>query len=357
MFKRVTIAAMGTVIVASLFLLIRCSARQETASGGLVGEVVDSVASTVVESLIHASVSPEGAVSVAGHPVASEAEEVPGRLVAQVQDIAIVGPKLYAAFDGGLAVYDFISKTSAIIRVDDKLGAVAVHDGEVYTGGTYLYLLNDTSLEKLDEEYAGAITTMFGYDYRLMIGTECGLYTRSAYGREMLMDDVTVTALVSDEGGLWVGTGGQGLYRWDGEKFRKRYLLRDPHLFDTVFALDFQHRHLYLGSSNGLHIFDGGRWLTRTVADGLPSNSVQTIDASQWVVYVGTEAGVVSYFDEVFLPVERLGDKDVNKVRMRGSRVVVATDYEGVLMKTRVALKTLVPPVPDQNIDILTLLP
>jgi len=120
------------------------------------------------------------------------------------------------------------------------------------------------------------------------------------------MDDVSVTAMVSDGAGMWIVIDGQGLYRWDGDMFRKRYLLRDTSIFDNVYALDFNHDHLYVGAATGFFIFNGGRWEHRTIDNGLPSDDVRTIDASSWIVYVGTGEGVVSYFEKNIIPIKKL---------------------------------------------------
>lgn len=140
---------------------------------------------------------------------------------------------------------------------------------------------------------------------------------------------------------IWVGTVGDGLYRWDGADFRRRYLLRDSALFDNVNSLDFKHNHLYVGSTNGLHIYDGGRWLNLTVDDGLSTDNVTSIDASEWVIFVRTDMGVVSFFNNEFSPVKRLADVSVAKIVRNDHKTYVATQSSGVLVNFRSVLKTL----------------
>jgi ligand-binding sensor domain-containing protein len=153
-----------------------------------------------------------------------------------------------------------------------------------------------------------------------------------------------ISAVTADGSGLWVGTSGQGLYRWDGEEFAKRYLARDSSLFYYVNCLAFNHDHLYVGTDSGMFIFDGGRWKTLTAEDGLPSDYIKDIDATTWVVYVATEAGVTSYFNGDIMPVKKLADKEVNSLVLLGRKVIVGTDYEGVLVKSGPALRTLIDP-------------
>jgi len=350
MYKRSSFGMMAVTLLVSVFLLINCTTESKSKKTSIVDEVVDSLTATVAASLSETSLATTASVT----DTTTETGSV--NLISQIADFIIVEPKLYAVFDGGVIVYDFEKKSHSIIQAGEKLEAVVVHEGKVYVGGLYLYRLNDSTLERLDDEFEGAITCLYSYGYRLMVGTGYGLYSKSIFGRELLFDDVTVSAIVADENGLWIGTNGQGLYRWDGEDFRKRYLLRDPAMFDTVNTLDFNHRLLYVGSTNGLHIYNGGRWENLNTLDGLPSNNVQTIDASAWVIYIGTNEGVISYFNGDFMPVKKLADKQVNVIRLRGRKLIAATEYEGILLKSGNVLRTLIQPVADTNLNVLTLI-
>jgi ligand-binding sensor domain-containing protein len=191
------------------------------------------------------------------------------------------------------------------------------------------------------------------FNYQLLIGTQCGLFTNSIFGNDLLMDDVSVTAMVADNAGVWVGTGGQGLYRWDGVDFQKRYLSRDPSLFDHINTLDFKHDHLYAGTRNGLHIYDGGSWETLTVEDGLPGNNVIDIDASNWVVYIATDNGIVSCFNYDFMPVAKLENTAAEAVLAKDRKVYVGTCEQGIQMKSGPVLKTLVEPDDAQTVEVV----
>jgi len=210
---------------------------------------------------------------------------------------------------------------------------------------------------RCEEEFEGAITSLYSYGYSLMVGTESGLYTTGLFGHDLLYDDIEVTAITADESGLWVGTNGEGLYRWDGEEFQKRYLLRDTAIFDTVNTLDFNHRHLYVGTNNGFHIFDGGCWTTLTALDGLPSDNVTTVNASAWVIYIGTDAGVISYFNGDFIPVKKMEESIVRDICLDGRKVIAATDFDGIVMKSGNVIKTIVPVDNGMNFDVLSLIP
>ncbi len=347
---RISLAMAALVASASAFLLMDCSAEgKDGRRTNLVAEVVDSVATAVAAGFSQAS--------RAWPAVAKDSLLQPdsGNFVFQVADMIIVEPHFYAVFDGGVVIYDFSRKSQTIVPINERLTSIATHEGKLYIGGRRLYVMQDSTLEPADVEVADTITALYSHGHHLMIGTGRGLYSKSIFGNELLFDDVHVTAMVADAGGLWVGTGGQGLYCWDGEEFRRRFLLRDTSMFDTVNALAFKRHHVYVGTTNGLHIFDGGRWNNLSIRDGLPSDNVRTVDASEWTVYVGTDRGVVSYFAGELTPVKKLEDRAVNVLRRRGRQLLVGTDYDGILVKSREVLKILIPPVADSGSDVLSL--
>jgi hypothetical protein len=348
MFFRTTLIVIGTLLMLGM-LLTGCGSDEQAANPGIVHEIADSISTTVAKNLNEATLAKTTPLE------AESAGSV--KLISEIADLQLVGSRLFGVFDGGVVVYDFDNKTYTVIPAGEKLRAAAYHEEKVYVGGDNLYTVNDTILEPVDGSFEGAITSLFSYGYRLMVGTEAGLYSTGIFGHELLFDGITVSAMAADESGLWVGSLGEGLYRWDGEDFRQRYLRRDTSLFDSVNTLAFNHRHLYVGTGNGLHIFDGGRWQTLTTDDGLLSNNVRTIDASGWVVYFGTDAGVISYFNGDFIPVDKLEETVATALVVDGRKVVAATDFDGIVMKSGGVLRTLVPADNGMNFDVVSLIP
>ncbi|MEW5994244.1 MAG: hypothetical protein AB1744_07600 [Candidatus Zixiibacteriota bacterium] len=351
MLNRFTLPTMVLLLGLVALIPVSCSSEKSPkGKAGLVDEVIDSVAATVVAGFSEAS---EAKATTA---LEKSAPRETGNFVFQVTDMLLVEPKLYAVYDGGVIVYDFDQKSQSLIPADERLTSLALHEGNIYVGGAKLYTVSEPALEPVEYNVVDTITSLYSYNYRLMIGTRSGLYSKSIFGPQELFQDAPITAMVADENGLWVGTAGQGLYRWDGEEFHKRFLLRDTSLFDSVNCLDFKHHHVYVGTTNGLHIFNGGRWENLSTGEGLPSNNVTAIDASQWVVYVGTDNGVVTYFNGEIAPVDKLEDRAVSNIRVRGRQLIAGTDYDGILLKSRRALKTLVQPVVDSSLNILSLI-
>lgn len=331
--------------------LVNCSDSEKTSTeGSFAAEVVDSLAVAVAETVVAPIIAQKAVAIDTGEkePVVS--------LVREVSDLLYIEPNVYATFDGGLIVYNFDQKKREIIEIDDNLKAIALHEGTIFVGGGNLYTYEDGALCRVDNEFPGVVNDLVSHDYRLVIGTDAGMYAQGIFGREELMQDVAVTSLASDNSGLWIGTNGSGLYRWDGEQFKKRYLERDESLFDTVYTLAFSRDHLYMGSSNGFHIFDGGRWVNLGEADGLPAGPVTAIDASDWVVYVATATSVTTWFQDEFQPIAKLAEQPATALVHAGRKLVIATPEAGILVKSGRVVNTLVDPVIETDLDILSLL-
>ncbi len=349
-------------VFAAMALFVACDDSADKQQGRVMDEIVDSLASAVATN-VKAAKGPKEVVASFDVAVESGAESgmVPvadtGALevLAQMRDMVVVGNHAYVVFGGGLVIYDFQTESHERIDHPEVLTSVALKDGEIYVGGEHLFRLEELELVPVEIELEGMVTELYGWEYRLMIGTDCGLYQWSELGLERLAEDVTVRAMTSDGSGLWVGTDGDGLYRWDGRLFKQRYLRRDPHLWDTVTALAYNYGHLYVGSNAGLHIFDGGSWQTVDTSAGLPSLAVNSIDASEWVVYIATSRGVTSYFNGDFMPIDRLSAVEANVVRRRGEVLLAATDYEGLIAHTKLRTRTIVEPVSEICRELITL--
>jgi hypothetical protein len=89
--------------------------------------------------------------------------------------------------------------------------------------------------------------------------------------------------------------------------------------------------------------------------EGLPSNRVTSVDASECIVYVSTEAGLVSYFENEVSPVHKLGDRSVSVVRASGRKIIAGTDQEGLILKVGPAVTTLVNPWQEQDSGLASL--
>jgi hypothetical protein len=338
----ITLKSLGIAFTVAAILLVGCSGDDPKENSGFVNQVVDDSVNKLVDGIVEAS--------YVSAPVDVEVKSS----VSDIADIVVLDSILYAVFDGGLVIYDFRNRETSFIRNGEEFNSIVKHGDQVFVGGEKLYTLVNNNLEPAGFEIEGTVGSLYSFDYHLLVGTDRGLYSNSVFGNERLMDDVSVTAMVSDGAGMWVAIDGQGLYRWDGDMFRKRYLLRDTSIFDNVYALDFNHDHLYVGAATGFFIFNGGRWEHRTIDNGLPSDDVRTIDASSWVVYLGTGEGVVSYFEKNIIPVKKLETTIASVIEPMGKKLIVGTPSDGIVMKAGPFVKTLVEPESERKEEIFS---
>lgn len=335
--KKITLsqAAAATIAVAALSL-IGCKGNNNGDSMANTSPNLDSINQQIVERTMESN-------APAKMPGAG-IERHESVILSTVYDLAVIDSIAYSVTDGGLMVNDLVTGERGQIRSDDPLFAVVRHGDALIAGGNRLYRVEDTFLVPIETQFDGAITVLCSYGPLLMIGTESGLYSHTVLGDIQLMGDVWVTALEPDRDGLWVGTDGDGLYRWDGSRFAKRYLKRDTCVFDFVNCIEYSRDRLYVGTSSGLHIFDGGKWQTLTSDNGLPSNTVTAVDASGWIAYVGTDEGLVTWFNDALKPVGKLEAVSVTAVRTSPYGVLVATEGDGLYQKAGAAVKMLFGP-------------
>ncbi|MBU0982723.1 MAG: hypothetical protein KKA42_02565 [candidate division Zixibacteria bacterium] len=344
MFKQIFTRMIATIVVLGAFIAVGCTEDGDADSSGFMTEVVDSLALAVAENIAADS---NDAQKRTGTPVVPALDlAVTAQNGSQgappINDFITDGDLVYAVDDLGLSVYDLASEGGFVLEGTGALKAVAEHAGDVYVGGEQLYRVIGTELFPDESLFKGGINVLYSYGPSLMVGTTEGLYMRNILGCLPVLEEMNVTSLVADEQGLWIGTDGDGLYRWDGEEFKRRFLARDRSLFDRVTSLDANHGHLYMGTPNGMFVYNGGSWREYTVEDGLPANEVVSIDANGWYVYVGTASGVATFHEGTFTPTDKLESRQITVVKRKGGKVFAGTVGQGLLLKNGPTVRTLI---------------
>jgi len=334
-----TLVAAGVVIVMTPFVVISYLGR----NGGSAGD--GSYSSPAIEDFLEsnyvfASVERDRNDAPSGTGLINDTSEQDG---AFISDAILKDNVVYAASTDGVVVHNLADGVTTLIPTAQPVTALAELGDQLLVGGDRLYSITD---EALIEECApcvlyGTITALHPYGVDLLIGTDAGLNLYDFNRTRELASGFRVTAIASDPDGAWIGTAGDGLYRWDGVSFSKRYLKRDSTLFDNITALAYGHQRLYLGGDKGLFVFDGGCWRQYGLADGLPSELITAIDASGWVVRIGTASGPVTFYDDKFTLMPHMEGLAVTKFVGDGSRLVAATSHAGLIMKSGGLVTTL----------------
>ena len=335
--KLLNIALAGLVFGLFLFLAGCSSDNGSGADTTVAEETGDQIAEDDIPALDTEEVAAVAQADQIGteQNVSLSADNTGGKTKSPILDVIQKDTLLYLLLENGLAVHRLTDGNNTFITSPSRLGAMVEIEGKIFAGGDNLYTLEGDyfSAGDFNLKLAGFITVLEPCGQKLMVGTSQGLYEVSQGGVRELAADIFVSAMQSEPGGVWVGTSGNGLYFWNGQDFHKRYLKRDPALFDQVTALDFSHDHLYLGTNRGLYIFDGGRWQSFGLADGLPSETITAIDAGDWVVKVGTANGAVDFFNNEFKLIAPLEGVAVHAFVQDGRKLYMTT-AEGLVMKS-----------------------
>jgi hypothetical protein len=203
-----------------------------------------------------------------------------------------------------------------------KVQAVRSVEGILYAGtlGDGLYRLADAGwVEVSDGDLPGRFVTCVASDdsgERLLIGTmNMGLVimdtargsmtTLAELAPDFAATNVT-TILADGDGAVWIGTYGDGLYRWqpraDREANLSHYTKAQGQIPDDwILASCETDRALYFGSFGGgvgVRAKATGAWRRIGIADGLPSLDVAAIAWRAPYVFFGTLGAGVSIYDE-----------------------------------------------------------
>lgn len=195
--------------------------------------------------------------------------------------------------------------TTASGLTSDKIRAMARDArGRVWIGThSGLHCWDGVRLKPVEfdgEPYRGKIRALaVGRDDALWIGTAQGLYrlsddrTQAWSPAEGLPHENVVTLLVDAGGGLWVGTDGGGLARFDGREFTR---------FDEAAGLSSRRvwtlheddaGRLWVGTDRGLNLLRDGRFAVLTTEHGLPDNEVNAIVSDRaGNLWIGHDRGI-----------------------------------------------------------------
>ncbi len=338
-----TIALAGLTLGLGLFM-IGCSSDDR-------GDTNDPVTEEIVSQLVEHSVLADNTESVdsefaddemLAEEVQLDNEEFVGPIDPAIKEMILKDGIVYTLYENSIAMHNLEDGTNSFIPSSEKLGAMVDAGDDIFIGGDNLYSLDGEFLaaDNFDLSLDGSITALEKHGAKLMIGTTSGFYQVDVNGVRELAKDINVSHIASSDMGVWVGTAGEGLYYYNGDSFHKRYLRRDSSLFDNVTALQYHYNHLYLGTNNGLFVYDGGRWQPFGLADGLPSENITAINADEWVIKIGTAGGAVTFFNNEFKLINKFEGMVVTDFVKDGRKLIAATT-DGVVMKSGGLLTTL----------------
>lgn len=262
-----------------------------------------------------------------------------------VRDVQIVGNELLLATAGGLVSYLPADSSFSVYSFPQGIAdydcyALLEHDQVVLlgtSGGVYC-VDSYGDVARLWQEIDDTVTTIEHVNDRYLVGTaRCGLFEITDDLIEAILPDKGIIAVTENEFGLWAATREDGLLSFDGEKWRKRFLLADTTAFAQTTSLESAYQRLWVGTERGLYRFDGGNWELLPVGDEGYSNNVTGLARGRGFIYIGTEgAGVWAYyvFDGSLEPLSWSEHLDVTALDYSAGRFLVGTDTEGAVFQT-----------------------
>ncbi|MCK4656448.1 MAG: hypothetical protein KAT85_05430, partial [candidate division Zixibacteria bacterium] len=252
---------------------------------------------------------------------------------------AVMDGKAVAGTDGGVFIYD---------PVDSSVELVSVHKGltdhhvlSILPVGDSLFIGTRTGLYLRDEYglvspvvpgLVAEITALASTGSEIYLGTtESGLVRVAGDEVSVMMDKGNITAIQFGCGLMWAASDGEGLFYFDGVKWRQRYLVPDSTAFDHVSSLGCKFNRLYVGTPEGMYVYDGGSWDLYDSDDGLLVCDVTSISFMEWKILAGTrDWGYYEIFEEWVTPIAWSEALKVTSISSDKNLVVVGTPDTGI---------------------------
>gem|GEM_PF-2969488 len=252
---------------------------------------------------------------------------------------AVMDGKAVAGTDGGVFIYDPADSSVELVSIhkgltDHHVQSILPVGDSLYIGTTTgLYLRNEYGLvSPVAPELVAEITAIASVGDDIYLGTtESGLVKVAGDEISVMMDKESITAIQFGGGLMWAASDGEGLFYYDGVKWRKRYLAPDSTAFDHVSSLGYKFNRLYVGTPEGMYVYDGGSWDLYDSDDGLLVCDVTSISFMEWKILAGTrDWGYYEIFEEWVTPIAWSEALEVTSIASDKSLVVVGTPDNGI---------------------------
>lgn len=161
-------------------------------------------------------------------------------------------------------------------------GGVSVFDGKKWRAWSHKDGLGADNGQKLPASPNTGLGTRMRHDLTTLV-----------QGKGTYNPNYVFSLLVAKDQGVWAGTWGAGVGRWDGSKWTN-YSSKDGLAGDIVYAIAQDTTGtLWFGTNNGVSRFDGKTWRTIGKRDGLLEDNVYALAvAPNGDIWAGTRGGV-----------------------------------------------------------------
>jgi len=213
-----------------------------------------------------------------------------------------------------------------------QLNCIIYEADKLLIGGDRLTITGTDYLEIFSErDFNAPINVILKFGEAYLVGTTTGLrYFNPEQPDSLWKTDILVSRLAEDRDGLWIGTFGNGLWRFDGQKWQRRHLTRDTSIFDFVSALNYSYPFLWVGTPSGIFRYDGGTWKQLFAADSSEIYEVNCFLPLALRTYIGTEQGLFVYAGDSLTAVAEFANERIIGLFRDQKDVLVATRDNGI---------------------------
>lgn len=234
---------------------------------------------------------------------------------------------------------------NSILQTQDGYLWFATWEGVTRFNGREFKAFGRGDLTKLPDD--GVFTLTPACEGGVLVASARGGLSLMQYGNWRAVQQAPAlvrTMLCDQQGSMWFGTDGAGIFREDREGARTHFGVAQGLSEASIFSLqeDVQGR-IWVGTANGLFVWDGGLTLTASSIPGLPSGPVfsMALDHQQKLL-VGTEMGAYRLEKKGFQLLHKdLADTAVSTLLVDGEELWLGSIGQGVYRLGRYGLEGL----------------
>ncbi len=256
--------------------------------------------------------------------------------------------------DSSFAIYSYPQE----LHNYDSYAVLTVNDDILVGTSAGVYLIDIMGMvQPVWSEITDTITALENVEGCIYVGTRHqGLFEVNGNIVTRLLADKNIIAVSQDQFALWCATAEDGLLYHDGNGWHKRQLLNNPDAFDTVTALESAFGKLWVGTPNGLYIFNGDNWEHVDTADYLYEDQITALAAGRSYMYIGTaHEGVFAYYNGWLSPLDWSDNLPVRSLDVYDGKYLVGLDKGGAILNSRKGVLDILPLV-RQSQGILSIL-
>ncbi|MGB5106957.1 MAG: hypothetical protein WBP42_09625 [Candidatus Zixiibacteriota bacterium] len=269
-----------------------------------------------------------------------------------VRDVEIDYDRTLLATAGGVLEFFYDDSSFAIYSYPQNLlnydcyAVLSVDDNILVGTSSGLYQIDLLGVvQPIVAEITDTVTTLENVEGCIYVGTRNqGLFQIEGNIVTQLLPNKHIIAVSDDEFALWCATVEDGLLYRDDAGWHERRLLNDQTALDTVTALQSAFGKLWVGTPNGLFIYNGDNWQRIDTTEYLFDESVTSLAAGKSFMYIGTaREGVFAYYNGWLSPLDWSDNLPITSLDIYDGKYLVGLNKGGAFLNTRKGVLDILP--------------